>query len=251
MLMAKPDLDILFKVVDDLLYNMLEATKEGSIKYIEEAYKKGLDKANSDLKKYGWTFDIPPDPHSIEFLEQYTFDLITGVGEDVRKEIRRVVRQGILDGKSMRKVAKELRDVGFTRKKWRLNTIARTEVMRASNYGRLEGYKKSVVVKYKQWLTAFDDRTCPECEVMNGEIAEIDKPFSSGEQAPPLHPNCRCTIVPVFEKKELRRHYHFGRKDELNVKRIEAKFARHLQNSFKEIIKAVIELISQYWGVLA
>ncbi|MBO8180779.1 MAG: hypothetical protein H0Z19_09955, partial [Archaeoglobus sp.] len=75
-------------------------------------------------------------------------------------------------------------------RKWRLNTIARTEVIRASNYGRYEAWKKSRVVVGKEWVTAFDDRTCPECASCDGDQAPLEKPFRCGVMMPPAHPNC-------------------------------------------------------------
>lgn len=243
------ELEFIFRLIEKLYDDLVNETYEGSKQYIKEAYEKGLAKGNADLKKVGWSFDIPPDPNSIEFLEGYQFDLIKGVGEDVKKEIKRVIRDGIIDGKSMRQIAKDLREVGFTNKKWRLNTIARTETMRAANYGRYEAWTKSGVVKYKQWLTAYDDRVCAECEGMNGEIVELDKPFSSGDLMPPLHPNCRCTAIPVFDKSKLQiksQPIKLSRKEEINVKSIEAKYAAFLRTQFKKGIKQAIEVWRHY-----
>ncbi|MBO8173497.1 MAG: minor capsid protein [Bacillaceae bacterium] len=244
------DIDLLLRQIDEIMDNIVHKAQEGGAPYLETAYTKGLDKGLSDLKRAGWVGDIPPDPDSIAFLEGYTFDLINGVSAEMKKDIRRVIRQGIIDGKSMSQVARELEELAFTKKVWRLNTIARTEVMRASNFGRYGAYKKSGVVEYKQWLTAFDDRTCPECESMNGEVVPLNKPFSSGDMTPPLHPNCRCTIIPIFKKGVFSQKISLGDK-ELRVKSIERQFASFLRKQFKEGIVHVKEVLRVYWGVIS
>jgi hypothetical protein len=98
--------------------------------------------------------------------------------------------------------------------------IARTETIRASNAGAEESYKQSGVVTSKEWLVTADDRLCPACAEMDGEIIELgenyynkgdEMSFGSGDEQgtlvfdygavahPPLHPNCRCTLVPVVD----------------------------------------------------
>lgn len=54
----------------------------------------------------------------------------------------------------------------------------------------LEAYKK-MGVKRVQWFTQPDERKCPECKSMHGNIYDIDK-------VPPApHHRCRCYLVPV------------------------------------------------------
>lgn len=51
----------------------------------------------------------------------------------------------------------------------------------------------------KRWDATFDSRTCEACADMDGEVREPDEEFAPGVMHPPLHPNCRCTIVPWRE----------------------------------------------------
>lgn len=79
-------------------------------------------------------------------------------------------------------------------------SIARTEVIRAANEGQLQLWRKSVREGWlrgdelKQWITTPDERLCPECEALEGEAVPLEQEFSSGDMAPPLHPQCRCTM---------------------------------------------------------
>jgi SPP1 gp7 family putative phage head morphogenesis protein len=83
--------------------------------------------------------------------------------------------------------------------KYRTETIARTEILRASNEGRKEGWQQGVQDGFigadwvKVWSTEFDDRTCDECSPLDGETAPVLGDFPWGD--PPLHPNCRCTLL--------------------------------------------------------
>jgi SPP1 gp7 family putative phage head morphogenesis protein len=83
--------------------------------------------------------------------------------------------------------------------KYRTETIARTEILRASNEGRREAWEQGVQDGFigadwvKIWSTEFDDRTCEECAPLDGETAPVLGDFPWGD--PPLHPNCRCTLL--------------------------------------------------------
>jgi SPP1 gp7 family putative phage head morphogenesis protein len=78
----------------------------------------------------------------------------------------------------------------------RAMTIARTETIRASNTGTLIGFKESGVVLKKEWSTAQDDLVSEDCTENEDEgPIDLDAAFSSGDDAPPAHPNCRCALV--------------------------------------------------------
>ena len=97
--------------------------------------------------------------------------------------------------------------------------IARTETIRSSNAGAVEAYAQAGIIQ-KQWFTAEDARVCPFCAEMHGKIVGVrDNYFNRGDMMeveeaekasmtfsyedigwPPLHPNCRCTILPVVEE---------------------------------------------------
>lgn len=91
----------------------------------------------------------------------------------------------------------------FTRERSR--TIARTEITRASTEAEIQAYEQSGVVKGKEWYTALDERTCLECSAMHGKVLSIRENYADKEETgyadvpgPALHPNCRCTLLPVL-----------------------------------------------------
>lgn len=83
---------------------------------------------------------------------------------------------------------------------FRARMIARTETLAASNMGQVELWRQALAQgllrgdEFKVWITTPDERLCSECEQLEGEEVPFDSDFSTGDMAPPLHPNCRCTI---------------------------------------------------------
>ena len=54
-------------------------------------------------------------------------------------------------------------------------------------------------IQHKKWVSAGDHLVCPECEIMDGTVIPVDKDWITETRhgtvaAPPMHPNCRCTI---------------------------------------------------------
>jgi len=253
------ELDYIFKQMELALEEAVNKAYSLSKEQIRKAYEKGNKAGNTDLKSVGVSFEIPPDPSSLEFLEGYQLDLIKGVSEDMKKEIKRVIRDGLVNGKGTRQIAKDLKHI-FDARKWRLNAIARTETMRASNYGRYEAWKKSRVVIGKEWVTAFDDRTCPECAASDGDQAPLEKPFRNGVLMPPLHPNCRCTAVPIIDRNlaglkkgryDDEKKYIKPKRREIRVKSIEAAYAKLLLSTFRDAFKEIIAIWERYGRLLS
>lgn len=83
--------------------------------------------------------------------------------------------------------------------KYRTETIARTEILRASNEGRNQAWQQGIEEGYispaaqKQWVAEFD--ACEICLPLDGISAPISGSFAEGD--PPLHPNCRCDVIMV------------------------------------------------------
>ena len=77
----------------------------------------------------------------------------------------------------------------------RAETVAATEVSNAYHGGGSDAVKLVPHTRdiEKQW--AVEDNPCPTCEA-NAAMGWIlaDQPFDSGDDSPPNHPNCRCSV---------------------------------------------------------
>lgn len=115
------------------------------------------------------------------------------------------VLQGILQGESIPKIAKRLRDnVGMSARGSAVRN-ARTAVTSAENKGRMDmlhDAEEKGVKAEKGWLAAHDARVRESHAQVDGEFVGIDKEFSNGLQFPgdpdgrPEEVyNCRCTLI--------------------------------------------------------
>lgn len=110
----------------------------------------------------------------------------------LRAQIEKSVIDSVVVGNSKDRAVKEIRQrfgVGFND----ADRIVRTETQRVLNDGQRQTYKDRGYTQVK-WLTVNDDRYCDECMDMDGHIFEIDNAPSV------VHPNCRCTFIPVLDE---------------------------------------------------
>lgn len=76
----------------------------------------------------------------------------------------------------------------------RVQVLTRTGVQGAANTGAIITLRENAptVVAY-EWLTARDERVCPICAPRDGKRYTLDT-----WERPPIHPQCRCTLVPIL-----------------------------------------------------
>ena len=131
------------------------------------------------------------------------------------KKINAETLQGILQGESMDKIAKRLRNVQEMNKTQAIRS-ARTIVTGAENKGRQDSYKRAEedgIVMKREWIATNDSRTRHWHAELDGVEVDIDEPWHNefGEIMYPGDPsadpantyNCRCSmrsIVKGFKK---------------------------------------------------
>lgn len=126
-----------------------------------------------------------------------------------------IIATGLKEGSGIPLIRKAIQDKFAEFSKSQAERITRTEVAWAANRGIVDSYRRSGVVVAKQWLTAPD--ACSYCAPMNGQIVGLEETyFDEGSEwlgnaetplkldyrdveEPPLHPNCRCTVISVIE----------------------------------------------------
>lgn len=115
------------------------------------------------------------------------------IGRATRDMLRALITTAMEEGSSTANLATAIRDaVAFSPD--RAETVARTESAIADVQGQIVGWKATEVVAGKQWLAAPD--CCDDCQLLDGQIVALDDDFADGD--PPLHPNCRCDVLPVL-----------------------------------------------------
>lgn len=109
------------------------------------------------------------------------------------------IEAAFLSGKSVRRMANAIMDrfgVGYRA----AECLMRTETSYVQNQTAAQSYRDAGCTDY-EILTASDRRTCRRCAAQNGRRYLFTE-MQAGENAPPFHPNCRCTILPVVGEEE-------------------------------------------------
>lgn len=126
-----------------------------------------------------------------------------------QQHIQSAITQGILQGKSIPEIAKNLQNVTGMDERAAIRN-ARTAMTGAQNAGRLDSMKRAAArgigVK-KGWLSTLDNVTRDSHVDLDGEVQEIDRPFSNGLMYPgdasgiPAEVyNCRCRLTHEYDK---------------------------------------------------
>jgi len=161
-------------------------------KVVRDEFLKGLEDAGKELDR-----NFLPDQRAVEFLQNHTFSNLADLDEEMKNDLRAELERGVLNGESISKL-KERVDKVIDKGENRAEMIARTETIRASNQGRLAGYKQAGIKGKKVWVAKMDAKTCSICKELNNREAGLDEnfEFKGGEVfLPPLHPRCRCRII--------------------------------------------------------
>jgi len=141
-------------------------------------------------------------------------DLLEGLlpKKDINK-LRIVLKDGFRKNKTISQIEREIKNsiplkdrvqiqedgskkITLSASKRPIN-ITRTETVRLANLGLKDMYKENDVSSFR-WLTALDERTCPICEGLNGQVF-LTKDGMSGVNMPPAHNMCRCSIVGLVD----------------------------------------------------
>ena len=96
-------------------------------------------------------------------------------------------------GKSIQKLSKDLSErakIGYNK----AETLVRTELNHAFNRAALDSMQSAGLDHYR-FVATLDHRTCPRCGGVDGMVFEVTESMP-GENYPPMHPRCRCTVVP-------------------------------------------------------
>lgn len=158
---------------------------------------------------------------------EITSDAITGISDEMRKDISRSLRRSILTGENNYQAARKLdKIIGITKNKGYMNradVIARTEINTAFSMARQEKdlqVSKDIPGLKKQWVSGprprhkdmGGGRGFVSHQDPNGQIRNVDEPFDVGGEKimyprdPSAKPenriNCDCQSVPYMAEWE-------------------------------------------------
>lgn len=203
--------DALKKQIGSILDNMQVEEFKTVSEYLQKCYEEGFIGTMYDLQGQGIPLCFPLDQEAmvraVQLDSKISEGLYTRLGEDVtvlKKKITAQVSRGISTGMSFQEVAQQLAgytNIGFNN----AVRIARTEGHRIQVQSGMDACYKAKDMGadvVKQWDSTLDGRTRPSHQKVDGEIRELDKPFSNGlmfpgdpSGRPEEVINCRCALL--------------------------------------------------------
>ena len=179
--------------------------------YLTGCYEDGFIGTMYDLQGQGIPLCMPIDQQSmvraVQLDSKISKGLYTRLGEDVatlKRKITSQISRGVASGLTYREMAQQL--AGQTRIGYNNAVrIARTEGHRIQCQAGMDACEKAKEKGcdiLKQWDATLDDVTRSSHAMVDGELREIDKPFSNGLMFPGDPKggaaeviNCRCALL--------------------------------------------------------
>ena len=151
----------------------------------------------------GLSFDLA-HPEAVAWLQRVPLERIAGINATTREQLRTILVNAVEHGQGYEQTAREIatRLTSYYTPdatkaiRSRAHSIAVTETGDAYVQGNLvvgHDLQRAGLTMEKRWLAEAD--ACPICD---GNAAEdwiaLDDAFSSGDDAPTAHTNCRCDV---------------------------------------------------------
>lgn len=179
--------------------------------YLEQCYEDGYFGTMYDLQGQGIPLIMPLNQEAmvqaVQLDSKISKGLYTRLGEDItllKSKITSQVSRGISSGMTFQQIAQQL--AGTTRIGYNnAIRIARTEGHRIQVQSAMNACQDAKDIGadvVKQWDSTLDGRTRPSHQRVDGEIRELDEPFSNGLMFPGDPSggaaeviNCRCALL--------------------------------------------------------
>ena len=155
------------------------------------------------------------------FIKTNSLQVAKEINTETEKQIRATLAQGMRENETIQELTARIMHVFGTASTYRAFMIARTESAMAENYSDVVAWEQTGVVESKQWFTAEDEHVCGLCHGMDGVTITLKQAcFDKGDVMmfedkngkphemmldfrtigePPLHPNCRCVLLPILK----------------------------------------------------
>jgi SPP1 gp7 family putative phage head morphogenesis protein len=168
-------------------------SKLGNILFIhmKSGVMKGYKKGVSDVSKLALAEDEVPK-EILDVLKVYSLKLAKKEVSFTIDKMKGILSDAIAKGWGIPETRDVIVEEMSSFSKYKAEVIARTEIQKVVNEGRLLGYKNEGVEKV-EFLTA--NNACPTCSALNGKV--YDRGDASGTI--PVHCNCKCVWIPVVE----------------------------------------------------
>ena len=224
--MFQPDwFDVVQEIAEKMWSDYTTSQKLERLTASQYAQFKGVDvPKGTKLPELMSSFGVY-DRRAVEWLQDYNFELIQRVKEDIRYGIKGSIMQGVAIGEDNKQIAnrvrnyvtkpmpiyrkadmmaveagkktmKDIRPIRFISPEHRSMMIARTESMRVFNQANFSQYQENGIERVAMSKHAGECKICVEKRI-EGPWNIVDAPYL------PLHPFCRHTYIPLVDPKSI------------------------------------------------
>jgi hypothetical protein len=171
---------------------LIEPVEAALGKVIEAGYKAAVSQVMAKAAPVA-------EGDAAEYAAARAASLVSEIEETTRNLLRGTIEKALEEGWTVIQLADALvKEYAFSAQ--RAATIAATEINDALTHAELSAWENTGVVKAVEWSKSNLEGVCEVCEGNAEEGAvPLGSLFKSGDDGPPAHPNCRCSLIPVVE----------------------------------------------------
>ena len=115
----------------------------------------------------------------------------------MKSELEKLLQSGLIQGKNPRVFAKELKQK-FNVSTYNAERLMRTELARVQTEAQKQSFERN---GFDQYTFIVNSGCCDICQGLSGKHFKVKK-MMPGENAPPMHPNCRCSVAAYEDSEE-------------------------------------------------
>lgn len=115
----------------------------------------------------------------------------------LKSELDNLLREGMIQGRNPRVLARHL-EKRFGVSRSNAVRLMRTELARVQTEAQKESYERN---GYEMYEYIAEPTACPICKALDRHTYSV-KDMTVGENAPPMHPNCRCSTAAHMDRTE-------------------------------------------------
>ena len=115
----------------------------------------------------------------------------------MKADLAKLLEQGLIAGKNPRVLAREIKKQ-FGTSRFNAERLMRTELARVQTEAQKQSFQRN---GFDMFEFIVNSGCCPVCQALSGKHFRVDK-MMPGENAPPMHPMCRCSTAAWEDSEE-------------------------------------------------
>ena len=125
------------------------------------------------------------------------FDRIWLYQDLMKADMSKLLQSGLIQGKNPRVLAREIKKT-FGVSTFNAERLMRTELARVQTEAQKQSFERN---GFDEYVFIVNGGCCDICAALSGKHRKVAK-MMPGENAPPMHPHCRCSTAAYSDRKE-------------------------------------------------